>query len=56
MRLEFLELGNYRCFSHLRIDFDAELTVLVGVNGSGKTAILDAAAVALSPYLGAFDI
>lgn len=55
MRLEFLELGNYRCFSHLRIDFDAQLTVLVGVNGSGKTAILDAAAVAFGPYLGAFD-
>jgi recombinational DNA repair ATPase RecF len=29
--------------------------VLVAPNGSGKTAILDAIAIALGPYVGAFD-
>lgn len=55
MKLESIELTNFRCFEHLLIDFHSELTVLVGVNGSGKTAILDAIAVAFGPYLGAFD-
>jgi predicted ATP-binding protein involved in virulence len=35
-------LEHYRCFKNLDIDFDDQLTVLVGVNGAGKTATLDA--------------
>ena len=31
------------------------MTILVGRNGMGKTAILDAVAVAFGPYLGGFD-
>lgn len=55
MRLDFLEIRNFRCFEHVRIDFNPELTVLIGINGSGKTAVLDAAAVAFGTYLGAYD-
>jgi len=37
-----MELSNYRCFKDFKIAFDEQLTVLVGVNGAGKTAALDA--------------
>ncbi len=54
MRIEKLCLKNFRCYGELEIDFDKQLTVIVGENGKGKTAILDALAIALGPYLAAF--
>ncbi len=50
MRIDSLCLRNYRCFDEIRIDFNEHLTVLVAPNGGGKTAILDAIAVAFSPF------
>jgi predicted ATP-binding protein involved in virulence len=50
-----LHLRNYRCFENMEIDFHEKLTVLVATNGAGKTSILDALAVALGPFVGAFD-
>ncbi|CAN7208911.1 AAA family ATPase [Pseudorhodoferax sp. LjRoot39] len=47
MRLKSVTLNNFRCFQHLRIDLHPRLTVLVGDNGAGKTAVLDGIAVAL---------
>lgn len=44
MKLKSMQIKNFRCFSDLTIDFDDRLTVLVGTNGSGKTAVLDAIA------------
>ncbi len=55
MRLKKITLKNYRCFETLTIDFEEQLTVLVAENGVGKTAILDAIAVALGPFIGGFD-
>lgn len=55
LRINHIELSNYRCFQRLSIDFHDELTVIVARNGCGKTAILDALAVALGPFIGAFD-
>ncbi|ELP3489915.1 AAA family ATPase [Pseudomonas aeruginosa] len=55
MRLKQLCLRDYRCFEAIDIDFHPKLTVLVAVNGAGKTSILDAIAVAFGPYVGAFD-
>lgn len=49
--LKRLELTNFRKFGHLHVDFDEHLTVLIGDNGSGKTAILDAAAISLGALL-----
>ncbi|NHN77205.1 AAA family ATPase [Azotobacter chroococcum] len=51
MRLNKVTLNNFRCFEHLELDLHPRLTVLVGKNGAGKTAILDAIAVGLSPVL-----
>lgn len=55
LKLNRLKLNNYRCFAEIEIDFHPQLTVLVAPNGCGKTAILDAVAIALGPYVGAFD-
>lgn len=56
MRLDELTLQNYRCFEKLTIDFHPQLTVLIAPNGAGKTTVLDAARVALWPYVKGFDL
>ena len=43
--LSTLRLENFRNYDHLDIDFDPHLTVLVGINGAGKTSVLDAISV-----------
>ena len=48
-----LHLKNYRAFEDFTIDFDEKLTVLVATNGKGKTAILDAIAVAFGTFVNA---
>lgn len=37
------------------MEFNSEYTVLVGVNGAGKSTILDALATALGSYIAGFD-
>ncbi len=56
MRIERLKLKNFRCYDALDIDFDPRLTVIVGPNGRGKTAIFDALAIGLEPYLREFEV
>ena len=56
MLLESLEVKNFRKFEGLRIEFSKGVTVLVGANGSGKSAILDAAAIALATFFHALDV
>ena len=53
--IEKITLSDFRCFRRLEVSFDDKLTVLVGRNGGGKTAILDGVAIALAPFVGAFD-
>lgn len=48
MKLRNLTLESFRGFESLLLDFEPHVTVLVGINGSGKSTILDALAVALS--------
>lgn len=55
LRIDRIKLSNYRCFPLFSMDFHPELTVIVARNGCGKTAVLDALAVALGPFVGAFD-
>jgi hypothetical protein len=50
MYLSKLELRNFRKFEELHIEFDRQLTVLVGDNGYGKSAVVDAAAIALGTF------
>lgn len=55
MRLCRLDLENFRCFSSLSIDVNEKQIVLIGANGAGKSAVLDAAALALGSYLAGID-
>lgn len=55
MRIKQIHLENFRCFVNETINFSGDFTVLVGNNGSGKTAILDALAIALGGFLSGFD-
>lgn len=56
MHIDRLKLKNFRCYEDLEIDFAPTLTVLVGENGRGKTAIFDALSIALEPYLRSFGV
>lgn len=55
LSIKTLHLNDFRCFEQLDIDFHDKMTVIVAPNGAGKTAILDALAVAFGPFVGAFD-
>lgn len=55
MKLKNIKISNYRCFTEAGIDFDDHITLVVGKNGAGKTAILDAVAVSVSTFLLGID-
>ncbi|NMT03918.1 AAA family ATPase, partial [Vibrio parahaemolyticus] len=48
MRLKTLKLRNFKGIDSLDLDLDKNLTVFVGVNGSGKSSTLDSIATLLS--------
>ena len=50
MILRTLVLQDFRGFRDVQIEFDPQLTVLVGSNGSGKSSVLDALAILLDQY------
>ncbi|MBS1081172.1 AAA family ATPase [Gluconobacter kondonii] len=54
MKLRRLEISNFRSVENLSLDFHPNFNVLIGVNGAGKTTVLEAAAVALSGWLISF--
>ena len=52
MKIDFLELLNFRNIKHQKIDFNnRKFVVLIGDNGSGKTSILEAITKAFVPVL-----
>ncbi len=56
MKLKSLGLTNFRGFDRLDIDFDDQMTVIAGVNGVGKSSILQAIALAYSHTLPEFTV
>ena len=40
MRIDFVEIANFRKLLAVRIDFSKETTLLVGANNSGKTSAM----------------
>ena len=48
MKVKELKLKNYRAFQELTLDFSDQVTVLVGVNGVGKSSVLNAIAILIS--------
>lgn len=55
MKIDNIHIKNYRCFCNLDIPLEDHLTLFVGKNGAGKSAILDAIAVAASTFLCGID-
>jgi len=50
-----LKLNNYRCFKSFDIQFNEQLSVIVGGNGAGKTSILEGIAIAISTMFVQFS-
>jgi predicted ATP-binding protein involved in virulence len=51
MRIEELHLQNFRGFRELKLTLPPDLAVFIGVNGSGKSSILDSIAILLSQFV-----
>ncbi|WP_426992837.1 AAA family ATPase [Methylomonas sp. CM2] len=51
MKINKLELINFRCFKEYELKLSDRFTLLIGDNGSGKTAILDSIAIATGSFL-----
>ncbi len=51
MRLETLQITNFRGIHSMTIPFHPKMNVLVGVNGAGKSTVLDALAILLSRFV-----
>ena len=49
-----LEVSNYRKFENKKFKLNSQMNVFAGRNGSGKTALLEAATVVMGAYLAAF--
>ena len=55
MRISELHLKNFRCFDELTIDFSMPYTVLIGINGSGKSSILDVLRIFFDNFVSAMQ-
>lgn len=53
MRIDRLQVQNFRCFEAIAFDFSPGFNLFVGVNGAGKTSLLTAVTASLAtPILG----
>ena len=55
MHIDTLELTNFRAFEKESVTFSMPFTLLLGDNGTGKTALLEALRIAIGVYLSALD-
>lgn len=53
--IEKLHIVNFRCFEEIHIRFHEKLNVIIGLNGAGKSAILEALSIAIGCFIGEFD-
>lgn len=42
MRIKEFDLKNFRCFEQINVELHPKMNVIVGINGTGKTALLEA--------------
>lgn len=49
MKIERIQLDQFRGFAELDFEPEPDITVLVGTNGAGKSSVLDAIRIALAP-------
>jgi len=51
MKINRIEIKNFKKFADYALDLHPQFTLLVGDNGTGKTSILDALAIAAGVWL-----
>lgn len=56
MKLDSIEVINFRKFEQLACTLHPKLTVLVSENGGGKTTLLDAIRIVVWPFVKGFDL
>lgn len=49
------KITNYRCLKKTELDFDEDITLIVGQDGASKTTILDAVSVSIDTFLLGID-
>lgn len=52
MKIKSLEIKDFRGIPHLTLSFPNQINVIAGINGSGKSTILDCLAIMLSALIG----
>ena len=52
MRIQTIDIAGFRGISELSLDFSEQINVLAGINGAGKSAVLDCTAIMLSRLIG----
>ena len=52
MRIRSIDIAGFRGIPRLSLDFSERINVLAGINGAGKSAVLDCAAIMLSRLIG----
>jgi predicted ATP-binding protein involved in virulence len=55
MHIQQVKIKNFRCFEDLTVNLNPDVNIFVGNNGSGKSAVLDAIAAAIYPYIYEFQ-
>lgn len=55
MRIDRLELVNFRCFDEYHIDFHPNFNIFIGDNATGKTSVLEALSVGIGPFFIGFE-
>lgn len=51
MKVNYIDINNFRGISNLRMEFQEHINILIGVNGVGKSSILDVLAIMLSRFI-----
>jgi predicted ATP-dependent endonuclease of OLD family len=54
MKINKIEIENFKLFKDAKFTFNPEFNLLVGINGSGKTSLLQAVSVALGGWANAY--
>ena len=54
MRIDSIEIKNFKLFTNETFQFNSDFNLIIGVNGSGKTSLLNAVAVAIAGWAHAY--
>lgn len=55
MRIKNITLDNFKCFEHLEMNFHPSMNLIVGINGTGKSSVLEALRILLGSLFLSVD-